>query len=467
MYCQLRRLPVALVLVTACVPSSRDVFRPVDAELARRLDLTVAWQTSATDGRVPAAVQSLLATPLDLQATLKIALANNRRLRVNFDELGVSAAAVAAATVLEPLEIDASYKFERGGDGREIEIDAIQDVLGLLQLGQRRNVASAELAAAQVRATGAVLELVAEVEATFYELVAAQQELELRQTAFDAASASAELVERMHGAGNTTDLALARERELRESLRLQIARARLEVEMHREHLNQLMGLAGTDTAWRVERRLADVPDAPPALDDLEHASVASSLDLAALRWEAEAAAGQVGIERVRAWLPSLGLGMSAANRDAGWEIGPAVRVGIPLFNQNQGARARARALLRIAQNRYAVTAVELRTVARLARQRVLITYAEARHVRTVVLPLRERILEETLKQYNAMNASTFELLEARRDLVAAGGEYIDAVRRYWTALADVKTLRRGGMRSLTGGSGNTAEGKRDESTEKE
>jgi outer membrane protein TolC len=47
-------------------------------------------------------------------------------------------------------------------------------------------------------------------------------------------------------------------------------------------------------------------------------------------------------------------------------------------------------------------------------------------------------------QYNAMNASTFELLTARREMVDVGQQYIEALRRYWRAMAEAKALQRGG-----------------------
>jgi outer membrane protein, heavy metal efflux system len=70
-------------------------------------------------------------------------------------------------------------------------------------------------------------------------------------------------------------------------------------------------------------------------------------------------------------------------------------------------------------------------------------------MRDVVLPLRERVVAETVLQYNAMNASTFELLQARRDQVDSGRQYIDSLRRFWTASAEVAALRRGVMPGTT------------------
>ena len=212
-------------------------------------------------------------------------------------------------------------------------------------------------------------------------------------------------------------------------------------------INGLLGLSGDQTSWTAIVRLEDAAEAAPALDQLEREAIAASLELEALRAEARAAAGRVGVARFRTWLPELGVGVAASHdgEEDTWRVGPALRIGLPLFNQQQGARARAHAELRRSEHLTVATAVERARTARATRQRVLAAHAEARHLRDVVLPLRQRILDETLKQYNAMNASTFELLVARRDLVDGGRQYIDALRRFRHAQAAARALARGAM----------------------
>ncbi|MGN6105629.1 MAG: TolC family protein [Kofleriaceae bacterium] len=439
----LRSAVLSIVVAAAgCVPSRSAVFGPVDREIERRLGMTASWG----DERVPAAINALLGKPLDRDAAVRIALANNRRLQAQFDQLGIAASELASATVLAPTEVDLQYKLPvKGGGGGELEVEAVQDILDLIQMPQRRGIARADLAAARARAVAASVELVALVERAYVDMVAAQQELELRQTAFDAASASAEITDRMYAAGNAPELATARERDRREQARIDLARAQLAVEERREAMNEAMGLSGRDTRWTVANRLPDLPEEAPALDQLEREAVASSLDLAALRAEAEGAAGRVGVARLRSFLPELGVGVAASRKDDEWEAGPVLSFGLPLFNQQQGPRARANAELQRARNQATATAIELRARARATRQRVLEAHTEARHYTAVVLPLRQRIVDETLKQYNAMNASTFELLVARRELVEAGRQYIDAVRRFWRASADSRALARGAM----------------------
>jgi outer membrane protein TolC len=438
----MKALLFALVLA-GCVPSRGAVFGPVDREIERRIGFGATWHDNA-DPRVPAAAAALLQKPLDRDAAVRIALATNRRLQADYDRLGIAGSEIAEATVLRPLEVDIETKLS-GGDIEEIELDVTQDILDLIQLPQRRGVANADLEAARARAVAATVELVARVEVAYVDVIAAQQDLELRQTAFDAAHASADIAERQFAAGNISEMILIRERDQREQARIELGRAQVEAEARREPLNEVLGLSGAETKWTIATRLPELPQDLPVLDSLERDATSNSLDIAALRAEADAAAGRLGIARLRSFLPELGVGVAADRANGEWGAGPALSLGIPLFNQQQGPRARANAELRRSRNEAIATATELRARARETRQRVLGAYAEARHLRDVVLPQRQRLVGETLKQYNAMNASTFELLMSRRDLVDAGRQYIDALRRFWRASAEARSLARGAM----------------------
>jgi outer membrane protein TolC len=146
---------------------------------------------------------------------------------------------------------------------------------------------------------------------------------------------------------------------------------------------------------------------------------------------------------VRAWLPSLGVGASAERHDDAWEVGPAIRLGLPIFDQQQGPRRIAAAHARRARHEAAATEIELRSSAQQARTIAREAHAAALKLKDVVIPLRHQILDELVKHYDAMDASTFELLAARGDLVDAGHQYVDALLRYWSAMAQVTALRRG------------------------
>jgi outer membrane protein, heavy metal efflux system len=414
----------AACLLASCVPSQQELRAPVIERI----------HAPAVD------VSAALKKPIDSDAAVAIALANSPRLAAAMDALGIAGGDLASALGLGPLDVTGALRF---GNGHEYEVDAVQNVLGLVAMPRRRAAARADLAATQADAAATALRLAARVKIAFADLLAAQQEVELRQTAFDAADTAATLRERMRAAGNTTELAVARDRDAREQARIDLSRARAEVERAREKVNALLGLTGDQTKWQASGTLHELPAQAPALDDLEHASVAASLDLLAGRARSEAAANRAGAAWLTAFLPELGIGVSAMDRDGDVEVGPAVRIGIPLFDQRAGARARANAEVQQRQHELEATGVELRAQARAARVTALAAYDEARHLHDVVLPLRQQIVDETLLHYNAMDADPFQLITARRALADAGHQYLDALRRYWGSIAEVEALRAG------------------------
>jgi outer membrane protein TolC len=420
----MKRLCV-VCLLASCVPSQHDLRAPVYAVIGDREKVDVS---------------KLLAAPLDEKSAVAIALAHSPRLSAALDELGIAGGELASALGLGPAEADIMLRW---GTGYEHEIDAVQSLIGLVTMPRRRAAAHADLAAARAEATATALKLSARVKIAFTALLAAQQEIELRRTAFDAADAAATIRERMHAAGNTTDLAQARERDAREQARIDLAHAEAELERRREKLNALLGLTGAETQWTATGRLGELPAQPPTLDALEHDAVAASLDLTAGRARVDAAVNRAGAEKLRTVLPELAAGIAVLDVDGDFELGPAIRIGIPFFDQRAGVRARARAELAKRQHELEGTAVELRAEARAARITALEAYQEARHIHDVVLPLRQQIVDETLLHYNAMDADPFQLIVARRDLADAGHQYVDALRRYWAAMAEVDALRGG------------------------
>ena len=426
-------IPLALA---ACVPSSQALRVPVDRLVGERLRAPVDPLTAAQ-------IDRLLAQPLDAAAATRIALAGNPRLHAAFDELDIAAGDVAAALGLGPVAIDAKLRF--GSPQDELEIDAIQSVLGLVLAPGRRAAAHAELAAARATAAATALRLVAHVEIAFTDLVAAQHDVKLRRTAFDAADAAATLRERMHAVGNTSDLALARDRDAREQARIELGRADAALARRRDALSALLGLSGERTQWTVTGALRDLPDSPPALEALEATAIAASLDLAAGRARRDAAGHRASTEQLRSFVPELGVGVAVTDDGNQTAIGPALRIGIPLLDLRSGPRARAGAVVRRAAHALAAQDNELRAAARAARATALATYDEARRLHDVVLPLREQIVGETLKHYNAMDVDPFALIAARRELVDGGHQYVDALRRHWNAMAEVTALSRGVM----------------------
>jgi cobalt-zinc-cadmium efflux system outer membrane protein len=68
----------------------------------------------------------------------------------------------------------------------------------------------------------------------------------------------------------------------------------------------------------------------------------------------------------------------------------------------------------------------------------------------VLLPLRRQIIEQTLREYNAMLAGVYQLLQAKRDEIEAGESYVETLTEYWVARAELERAVGGDLR-LAGG----------------
>jgi outer membrane protein, heavy metal efflux system len=442
-----RRLPRALISVTialaACAPSRATLFGPVSDAAKERTGITPEWRSGwqrspASDERV----RQILARPLDAEGAAMVAVLSSAELQAAYSELAGAGGALAGARSLPNPELEAELRFDDGE--RQIELSAIQSLTGLLAILPRLNGANAELRAARRSAVAMTVAVASRARIALHRAAAAEHRLRLRRTIAEAAVASATLARSLHAAGNITDLDLTRETVFEEEAKLAVREAETRASTAREEVNAALGLHGAETGWRLAGAPPSPPEKIPAHAELERDAVTASLDLEALRWRIEAAGHRIGLARLDSFLPDLGVGV-AANREGDWSVGPAVTLSIPIFDWGTGARATAWADLRRLQHEYTAAAVAVRAAARSARDRLVAAHEIALRMRTVVLPMRERLVDEALRQYNAMNLDAFELLIVRREHIEAEERYVEALREYWIAQTEVDQLRAGSM----------------------
>jgi len=85
---------------------------------------------------------------------------------------------------------------------------------------------------------------------------------------------------------------------------------------------------------------------------------------------------------------------------------------------------------------------------RQAEAKLMSARARAGRYQQVLLPLRHRIVEQAQRHYNGMLLSVFELLDAKRQEIEAGGAYIEALRDYWSARAALERAVGGRLTEL-------------------
>jgi cobalt-zinc-cadmium efflux system outer membrane protein len=436
------RAALLAIAVSGCASVPKDVgFSEVQNAVGERTGQRVEWRAQSE-----AAVRTLLQDELTAERAVQIALLNSRRLQAIYEELGIARANLIQAGLLRNPVFNAEILFVENQSSEDLRFGISQDFLSIFYLPLRRQIAESEFEAAKLRVTHAVLELIGEVRSGFVRYQASQQTVEMLSQAAFTRSASFDAAKELHEAGNITDLALHQEQALFEETRIELARTEAEAARKREQLNTLMGLWGENTQWKATSRLPEIPDDTPDFVELEKRVVAANLELAAARTELGAAT--LGLRQAGVLVPELGIGVDYEREDREDKFGPTLRVPIPIFDFGQGRVSAARAQLRRAQENYAALAVEIRATARAAAQTLASARDRALHVKNVLLPLRNRISQETLLQYNAQQVGVFELLLAEERLLNAGRRYIETLRDYWLARGALDLALAGGRTDL-------------------
>jgi cobalt-zinc-cadmium efflux system outer membrane protein len=175
------------------------------------------------------------------------------------------------------------------------------------------------------------------------------------------------------------------------------------------------------------------------LEQLESMAIENRLDLAAERKAVEALAQALGITIDWRWVGQIEVGVSTEREtDRTWVTGPSLAIELPIFNQRQADIARLEAQLRRSQKRLTAQAIEIRSEVRSLRNRLIMQRNMVDHYRRTVLPLREQIVDLTLKNYNYMLTGAFDLLMAKQQEFEAYQKYLEAIRDYWIIRADMQ-----------------------------
>jgi cobalt-zinc-cadmium efflux system outer membrane protein len=190
-------------------------------------------------------------------------------------------------------------------------------------------------------------------------------------------------------------------------------------------------------------RLSEPPREPLDSMRLESRAIERSLDLAAAEQLIVAAAENLGLDRASGLFPEVIIGGKGERDGPEWEPGPTFILPLPFFDRGQARIARAQAELRQARELHHALAVRIRAVTRTTRDRLDGHRDRALYYREVLLPVRDRVLQEMQLQYNAMQVGPLDLLRAKEQQIETAVRYIDALREYWTARADLALLLAG------------------------
>ena len=217
------------------------------------------------------------------------------------------------------------------------------------------------------------IEVGEEVRKAYIEAVAAEQLAAMMKQVGTATQAAAELANEQYVAG----AASRRDQGLQHIAHAEtvkaLANAQLEAVRAREKLNRILGLWGDSIGWMAPERLPDLPSQKPVYDNLEDYALVHRFDTLTDR---------------KSW-------------DA-WQV-----------------------------------SIEARSEVRENYAALQTAYDIAKYQQEVVLPASQAVLEETQREYNGMLMGVYDLIDDTREQIEAGREYVETLRDYWIAEAEL------------------------------
>lgn len=444
------------LLLPACASLSPDGGMSVPAEIAAqhlRKDVAAIRNHEDADS-ARAQIDRLLKRTLTADSAVQVALLNNRGLQAAYNELGIA----EAVRVQQSLPPSPSISVSRITGAAEIEIERqiAGNILALLTLPARAEIATERFRRAQLAAALETLRVAAETRKAFYRAVAARQLVGLLEQTSSAAATTAELAKRMGESGAMNKLDRSRQQLLRAELSAELARARQRAGAERERLIRALGISGRDLAFRLPAALPPLPKRAPALKAVEQDALDSRVDLQIARSELDSLARSYGLAKATRFVNVLEGGyidkkteerLSGEHKHgSGYEL----TLQVPIFDFGEARVREAEQTYMQAVNRLAQKAVNARSEAREAYQNYRSSYDVAARYQREVLPLRNAISEELMLRYGAMQVDVFALLTEARQRITANAAAVEALRDFWIASGDLQS-------TIVGGAGATGE----------
>jgi outer membrane protein TolC len=381
--------------------------------------------------------------PLTLAAALATAFERNPDIRRQYAKLGIAHGDLKDAARIANPTLSLAWLDPEGG-GRDKTTQGISaSFTDLLLLPARRRLSAAEFRRVELAVGSALVTLAREVESAWYGYVGAQQIEALRAAVADAASQEAKLAKRFFEAGNITQLQLDRQRVGAARAGIDALRARSDAAYSRGRLANLLGLSAAAN-WRTRDRLAAPPESDFSAATLGGEAMSQRLDLASVREEVAVLEDSLGVTRGWRLLGSVEAGYEWERETDGTKLrGPTLALELPIFNQGQGAVARAEAQLLDARARAEALALAVENEVATGVQRLAFAREVSERYRLEWLPAAASAVERQQERFNFMLVGAFDPIQTKREQYDAWQGYFEAVRDYW--------IMRSALRAATGG----------------
>lgn len=410
-----------LVLVGCAARSPYDrayVSRALEEKTGHALSPPSATEAS---GLPPGVV---LEDGLSEDEAVAVALWNNPQFRADMADLAVARAGLVDAGLLpNPL---LSYLHLFGVKGQEGYI--LWPLDALIQRPKKMAAARHDVERVSSRLVQAGLSLSRDVLTAYAEITLAQASAGIAEDEARVRGEMAKIAAARFRSGDISGLEESAARVAGLQSKESALYAARDLATAKARLTALLGWGESPPSFEIAPGPA--PGGEIGLADLVETAYAARPDLRAARAEIDAAAARLGWEKARVLKLTATL-EGKEKGDAGVFVGPSGKIEIPIFNRNEGGRARAKAEMEKAAQAYVAARERIRLEVTEAFARLSAARQALALLDTEIVPAAEEAASRARKAYAAGEEPYLFALEAERQL-------LEARRREALAAADVR-----------------------------
>ncbi len=375
--------------------------------------------------------------PLSLSTALELAMRTNRDIAVAMREVEALDGSVRQAGVIPNPSIAASIE-----DTRKATRTSTVQINVPIELGGKRaariSVAERSYDAATIELAGKRSEIRGVVVAAFYDVLIAQERLQLAKASLELAQRATSIAGKRVLAGKESPVDETRSRVAEASVRAELALATSEVKIARKRLAATWG----NSTPRFEQAI-EPGDSLPMIASFEDLTqqLQQAPSLVRARIEVDRRQALARVERSRQ-MPDVTFSFGA-KRDE--ELGRnqaiiGVSIPIPLFDRNQGNVLEALRRTDKAKDEFVATQVRLNSELAQADGRLRAAREEIALLKQDILPGAQSAYEATTKGFELGKFSFLEVLDAQRTFLQSRSQYLRALSETYRATAEIARI---------------------------
>jgi cobalt-zinc-cadmium efflux system outer membrane protein len=400
--------------VSACGTLPRATVEP-ESEIAAAARLPAAiefrlvgLQGSALDEPEP------VADALLLDEAVRRAVTTDPGLQASLARVRIALAEADQARLLPNPVL--SVVFRAGAGNSQIEASFAQEFVPAHQRPTRARAAHNRLRAVAAEAVVTALDVISDVQESYVDAQSSaalvpifEERLDLLERLVSTARARLEA-----GEGTRADVVTLDAQRV--ELLVAIDRTRLEERTSRLRLARLIGQPSSEATWTLDAWTSPEPQQQSERGWINAALLARP-EIQAIAWRMRAMGDEDGLLRLLPW-EGASVGVEA-QRDGGWQLGPALSTPLPIFDD--GSAQRALLVAEQLEARHELTLVRRRVVeeVRVAYQSLVASVANLERIRRELIPLQEERRQLAEDSYRAGQTDVTPLFLAEQDLRVA------------------------------------------------